>query len=61
MNTNVFFGALEIRAATGYSYWDSAILSAARALRCSIVYSEDMSHGHEVDGMTITNPFRSLL
>jgi len=50
--------ALEIKAAYGFSYWDSAIIAAARALGCRELYSEDMSHGQEVDGMTIVNPFR---
>jgi predicted nucleic acid-binding protein len=50
--------ALEIKAAHGFSYWDSAIVAAARALGCRCLYSEDMSHGREVEGVTIVNPFR---
>jgi predicted nucleic acid-binding protein len=37
---------------------DSAIIAAARALGCRELYSEDMSHGREVEGVTIVNPFR---
>lgn len=51
-------GALEIKAAYGFSYWDSAIVAAARALGCRVLYSEDMSHGQAVEGITIINPFR---
>jgi len=51
-------GALEIKASSGYSYWDSAIVAAARALGCRELYSEDMSHGREIEGVTIVNPFR---
>ncbi len=54
----VLEAALEIKAAHGFSYWDSAIIAAARALGCSRLYSEDMSHGRQVDGVTIINPFR---
>ena len=54
----VMTGALEIRARHGYSYWDAAIIAAARALGCHEVLSEDVSHGREVDGVTITDPFR---
>ena len=36
----------------GYSYWDSAIIAAARALGCGELYAEDLSHGREVDGVT---------
>ena len=53
----VMTGALEIRARHGYCYWDAAIITAARALGCHEVLSEDMSHGREVDGVTITDPF----
>lgn len=55
---SILTGALEIKAARGFSYWDSAIIAAARALGCRVLYSEDMRHGQEVEGVTITNPFR---
>jgi predicted nucleic acid-binding protein len=55
---SILTGALEIKAAHGFSYWDSAIMAAARALGCGILYSEDMSHGRQVEGVTIINPFR---
>jgi predicted nucleic acid-binding protein len=50
--------ALEIKATHGFSYRDSAIIAAARALGCARLYSEDMSHGREIEGVTIMNPFR---
>jgi predicted nucleic acid-binding protein len=55
---SILNSALEIRAAHRFSYWDSAIIAAARALGCRELYSEDMSHGREVEGITIINPFR---
>ena len=51
-------GALEIKVEHGLSYWDAAIVAAARALGCRELYSEDMTHGREIDGITIINPFR---
>ena len=51
-------GALDIKAAHGFSYWDSAIIAAARALGCDTIYTEDLSHGRIVEGVTIVNPFR---
>jgi predicted nucleic acid-binding protein len=54
----ILHGALEIKAAHGFSYWDSAIIAAARALGCRELFSEDMSHGREIDGVRIVNPFR---
>jgi predicted nucleic acid-binding protein len=55
---SILTGALEIKAAHGFSYWDSAIIAAARALGCRELYTEDMTHGREVEGVTIINPFR---
>jgi predicted nucleic acid-binding protein len=55
---SILNSALEIKAAHGFSYWDSAIIAAARALGCRELYSEDMRHGREVEGVTIINPFR---
>lgn len=49
--------ALEIRGRLGFSYWDSAIIAAACAQGCRVLYSEDMSHGQKIDGVVITNPF----
>jgi predicted nucleic acid-binding protein len=54
---SILTDALEIKAAHGFSYSDSAII-AARALGCRELYTEDMTHGREVEGVTIINPFR---
>jgi predicted nucleic acid-binding protein len=53
----ILMGALEIKATHGFSYWDSAIVAAARALGCRELLSEDMSHGQIVDNVAILNPF----
>ena len=42
------------------SYWDGAILAAARALGCDAVYSEDLSSGQDYDGLRVINPFTAL-
>src|SRR5207253_5231008 len=54
----IMLGALEIKATHRLSYWDAAIVAAARALGCRELYSEDMSHGREVEGVMMINPFR---
>jgi predicted nucleic acid-binding protein len=54
----IMTGALEIKAQHRLSYWDAAIVAAARALGCRELYSEDMTHGREIDGVTIIDPFR---
>lgn len=54
----VMMSALDIKALYGLSYWDAAIVASARALGCRELLSEDMSHGREIEGITINNPFR---
>jgi predicted nucleic acid-binding protein len=41
------------------SYWDAAIIEAARALGCREVLSEDLSDGQDYGGVRVVNPFRS--
>ncbi|HEY3850244.1 MAG TPA: PIN domain-containing protein [Steroidobacteraceae bacterium] len=59
VTASILTHALELKAKHGFSYWDSAIIAAARALGCRELYSEDMSHGREVEGVLIIDPFRS--
>jgi predicted nucleic acid-binding protein len=54
----ILYAALEIKWAHGLSYWDSAIVAAARALGCGELYSEDLSDGSRIEGVAIVNPFR---
>ncbi|PXA75033.1 twitching motility protein PilT [Caulobacter sp. D4A] len=53
----VLLSALEIKARYGFSYWDSAVIAAARAAGCTELFTEDLSHGQVVEGVRITNPF----
>ena len=49
--------ASRLRAAYQFSYWDSLILAAALEAGCTTLFSEDMQHGHVVEGvLTIQNP-----
>ena len=57
VTVDVFQGALVLRRRFGLSYWDSAILSAAKRLRCDVVYSEDLSPEQDYDGLRVINPF----
>ncbi|PVM92519.1 twitching motility protein PilT [Caulobacter radicis] len=53
----VLLSALEIKARYGFSYWDSAVIAAARAAGCTELFTEDLSHGQIVEGVRIINPF----
>lgn len=57
MTLDVFDAALEVRERYGLSYWDSAILAAARACGCEAVYSEDLNPGQDYDGLRVIDPF----
>ncbi len=39
------------------SYWDAAILAAARIAGCRTVYTEDLNAGQDYDGVRVMNPF----
>lgn len=50
-------GALEIRQRHRLSYWDAAIVEAARLLECDTLLSEDLAHGRAYEGVKVVNPF----
>jgi predicted nucleic acid-binding protein len=54
----VLNSALRIRKTNGFSYWDSAIIAAARELGCDRIYTEDLSHGQVVESIRVIDPFR---
>lgn len=56
--TPVLLAGIELSSRYKFSYWDGAIVAAARAAGCEVLYTEDLSHGQVVDGLTIVNPFR---
>lgn len=49
--------AVELHERFQLSYWDAAILAAAKQLVCHTVYSEDLNHGQDYDGVRVVNPF----
>lgn len=50
--------ALEVTEPYQVSYWDAAIIEAARLLGCRTLLSEDFADGQDFDGVTVENPFR---
>jgi predicted nucleic acid-binding protein len=54
----VVLAAMSTRQRFAISYWDAAILEAARALGCEEVLSEDLSDGQDYAGVQVRNPFR---
>lgn len=57
MTTSLHDKALSLRADTNFAYWDCAIIAAAVAGGCNVLYTEDMQNGREIAGVKIVNPF----
>jgi predicted nucleic acid-binding protein len=53
----VLQSALAIKERYQTSYWDAAILAAAKTSRCDELLSEDLNHGQDYDGVIVRNPF----
>ena len=59
ITTGVMLAALATRQRFGISYWDAAVIEAARALGCDVVLSEDLSDEQDYAGVQVENPFRT--
>jgi len=42
------------------STWDAAIVAAASALECEVIWTEDLNHGQTYLGVRVENPFLGL-
>ncbi len=60
LTVDLFRSGVSVSQRFGLSYWDGAIVAAARAAGCDVVYSEDMSAGQDYDGLRVVNPFAGL-
>lgn len=60
MTLALFHEAVSTSQRFGISYWDGAILAAARAQECDAVYSEDLSAEQDYGGVRVINPFAGL-
>jgi predicted nucleic acid-binding protein len=58
VTSGIMMAALDARQRFQLSYWDAAIIEAARVMGCSEVLSEDLSHGQDYAGVRVTDPFR---
>jgi predicted nucleic acid-binding protein len=59
ITTEVMLAAMASRQRFQISYWDAAILEAARSLGCDTVLSEDLNDGQDYGGVLVRNPFQS--
>lgn len=49
--------AVGIRRRFQVSHWDATIIAAAQELGCKTLYSEDLNHGQNYNGVQVVNPF----
>ena len=57
-NIALYRRGLDVQARYGFSFYDSLIIAAALESRCTRLYSEDLQHGQQIEGLTIENPFK---
>jgi len=58
ITTVVMLAAIATHQRFQISYWDAAILEAARSTGCELVLSEDLNDGQDYSGLRVENPFR---
>lgn len=52
-------GAIDLHRLNGFSFWDALILRAAKQTGCRVLFSEDLQHAREIEGVKIINPFQN--
>ncbi len=60
LGAETFVRALELIRRYQISNWDVGILAAAQQLGCTTLYTEDLNHGQNYDGVQVINPFLGL-
>src|SRR5262249_61737025 len=49
--------AIDLHRLHGFPFWDALVVQTAKQSVCRTLFSEDMQHGKEIDGVRIVNPF----
>jgi predicted nucleic acid-binding protein len=49
--------AIDLHRLHGFSFWDALVIRTAKQSGCTVLFSEDMQDGQEIDGVRIVNPF----
>ena len=58
ITVEIVFAAIRTQQRFGLSYWDSAIVEAARSIGCPEVLTEDLQDHQDYDGVVAINPFQ---
>jgi predicted nucleic acid-binding protein len=57
-SAELFQAGLTLQARYQFGFYDSLIVAAALSAGCARLYSEDLQHGQQVEGLAIEDPFR---
>jgi predicted nucleic acid-binding protein len=49
--------AIDLHRLHGFSFWDGLVIRSAKKAGCRTLFSEDLQHSREIDGVVIENPF----
>jgi predicted nucleic acid-binding protein len=58
IDASILEAAWSLRDRFRLSFWDALIVAAAQAANCRHLVTEDLSHGQDLDGVQVVNPFR---
>lgn len=50
-------GGLDLAGTFSLSHWDALLVKTAATAGCRVLFTEDMQHDQNIDGVTIRNPF----
>ncbi len=50
--------AIDLHRLHSLSFWDALVIRSAKQSGCTVLFSEDMQHTRDIDGLQIVNPFR---
>jgi predicted nucleic acid-binding protein len=50
--------AIDLHRLHHLSFWDALVIRSAKQSGCTVLFSEDMQHTRDIEGLQIVNPFR---
>jgi predicted nucleic acid-binding protein len=50
--------AIDLHRLHHLSFWDALVIRSAKQSGCTVLFSEDMQHTRDIDGLQIVNPFK---
>jgi predicted nucleic acid-binding protein len=53
-----FLAAWSLQDRFHLSWWDALIVAAARSTGCSVLLTEDLQHGQDLEGLKVIDPFQ---